>query len=220
MSRYRYEIDAVRSHVRSLWIVIVAFALLAVVLTVGLMRAPENITVHIPPDIRSGAQMKLGEIGPANVYAFGFYIFQQLNNWPENGAEDYGAAIYSLSPYLTPRYRADLIADLETKGRQGELVNRVRGVREIFGAGYEEQRVDLVSKGVWVVWLDLEILETVHGMTVKEAGIRYPIRVVRRNVNPESNPWGLALDGFSAGGPVRIPIDDELTDEDPHDNES
>ena len=220
MSRYRYEIDAVRSHVRSLWIVIVAFALLAVVLTVGLMRAPENITVHIPPDIRSGAQMELGEIGPANVYAFGFYIFQQLNNWPENGAEDYGTAIYSLSPYLTPRYRTDLIADLETKGRQGELVNRVRGVREILGAGYEEQRVDLVSKGVWVVWLDLEILETVHGMTVKEAGIRYPIRVVRRNFDPESNPWGLALDGFAAGGPVRIPIDGELTDEDPHENEN
>ena len=58
----------------------------------------------------------------------GAYIFQQLNRWPENGARDYDKAIFRISPYLTPRDRADVIADMELKGRQGELAYRVRGV--------------------------------------------------------------------------------------------
>ena len=35
-----------------------------------------------------------------------------------------------------------LVADLELKGRKGELAYRVRGVQEIPGHGFEERRVD------------------------------------------------------------------------------
>jgi hypothetical protein len=62
---------------------------------------------------------------------------------------------------------------------------------------------------VWVVWLDLDLLESVKGMTVKRTAIRYPLRVVRFAVDLETNPWGLALDGFEADGPRRL-TDDEL----------
>ncbi|MCG8033805.1 MAG: TIGR03746 family integrating conjugative element protein, partial [Candidatus Thiodiazotropha taylori] len=57
-----------------------------------------------------------------NVYAFAFYIFQQLNRWPDDGAKDYGKAIFRISPYVTPRYRTDLMTDLEQRGRKGEPV--------------------------------------------------------------------------------------------------
>ena len=90
----------------------------------------------------------MDEVSPPNVYAFAFYIFQQLNRWPEDGATDYGRAIFRVSPYLTPRYRADLIAELEQKSRQGELAYRVRGVQEIPGHGYGERRVDLLNEDV------------------------------------------------------------------------
>lgn len=204
MRRYRYEIDNVRAHLRSLWAVIAIQVVIIAALWFGWSRAPERLTVHIPPDLRSGAALAVDEVSPPNVYAFAFYIFQQLNRWPDDGAKDYGKAIFRISPYVTPRYRAELMADLELKGRQGELAYRVRGVHEIAGHGYEERRVDVLAPGVWVVWLDLDLFESVKGMTVKKTAIRYPLRIVSLAVDPEANPWGLALDGFASEGPRRL----------------
>ena len=67
-----------------------------------LVKAQDDVVVHLPPDLRSGATLTPDQIHPANVYAFAFYIFQQLNRWPDDGAEDFGNAIFSLSAYLTP----------------------------------------------------------------------------------------------------------------------
>jgi len=212
MRRYRYEIDNVRAHLRSLWAVIGLQALVIFALWFGWSQAPKTLTVHVPPDLRSGAVLAIDQVPPANVYAFAFYIFQQLNRWPEDGARDYGRAIFAISPYLTPRYRTDLIADMELKGRQGELAYRVRGMQEIPGHGYEERRVDVLNGGVWVVWLDLDLYESVKGMTVKKTAIRYPLRVVRHAVDLEANPWGLALDGFAGEGPRRL-SEAELTEQ-------
>jgi integrating conjugative element protein (TIGR03746 family) len=204
MQRYRYEIDNVRSHLRSLWAVIGLLLTIILALWIGWMRMPATITVHIPPDLRSGAVMALDEVPAANVYAFAFYIFQQLNRWPEDGAEDYGKAIFRIAAYLTPRFREQLMADMETKGKQGQLAHRVRSLQAIPGQAYEERRVDVLSKESWVVWLDLELSESVKGMTVKKTAIRYPLRVLRYAVDAEANPWGLALDGFATEGPQRI----------------
>ena len=204
MQRYRYEIDNVRSHLRSLWMVIGLELLVILGLWIGWMRMPSNITVHIPPDLRSGAVLALAEVPPANVYAFAFYIFQQLNRWPDDGAEDYGKAIFRIAPYLTPGFRSKLIADMEAKGKHGELAHRVRSLQAIPDHGYEERRVDILGNDAWVVWLDLELKESVKGMTIKQTAIRYPIRVVRYPVDAEANPWGLALDGFAADGPKRL----------------
>ncbi len=208
MQRYRYEIDNVRSHLRSLWAVIGLLLTIIVALWIGWMRMPGTITVHIPPDLRSGAVMALDEVPPANIYAFAFYIFQQLNRWPDDGAEDYGKAIFRIAAYLTPSFREQLIADMEAKGKQGQLAHRVRSLQAIPGQVYEERRVDVLSKESWVVWLDLELRESVKGMTVKKTTIRYPLRVLRYAVDAEANPWGLALDGFAAEGPQRLAASD------------
>jgi integrating conjugative element protein (TIGR03746 family) len=204
MQRYRYEIDNVRSHLRSLWAVIGLLLTIILALWIGWMRMPATITVHIPPDLRSGAVMTLDEIPAANVYAFAFYIFQQLNRWPEDGAEDYGKAIFRIAAYLTPRFREQLIADMEAKGKQGQLAHRVRSLQAIPGQVFEERRVEVLNQESWVVWLDLELRESVKGMTVKKTAIRYPLRVLRYAVDAEANPWGLALDGFAAEGPQRL----------------
>jgi len=204
MRRYRTEIDNVRAHLRSLGVVIGLQFVVIFALWFGWSLAPKQLTVHVPPDLRSGATLSVNEVPDANVYAFAFYIFQQLNRWPENGAKDYGKAIFRISPYVTPRYQSELLVDLDLKGRQGELAYRVRGVQEIAGHGYEERRVDVLAPGVWVVWLDLNLVESVKGMTVKQTAIRYPLRVVSLAVDPEANPWGLALDGFVSTGPRRL----------------
>jgi len=204
MRRYRYEIDNVRAHLRSLWWVIGFQVLVILALWYGWSQSPKYLRVHVPPDLRSGAQLSVAEVPPANVYAFAFYIFQQLNRWPENGASDYGKAIFRLSPYLTPRYSSELIADMEHKAKRGELTYRTRGMHEVTGHGFEERRVDVLAADVWVVWLDLDLLESVKGMTVKQTTIRYPLRIVRQAIDPEANPWGLALDGYEGEGPRRL----------------
>ena len=204
MKRYRYEIDNVRSHLRSLWAVIVLLLVIIVALWVALMRLPSTLTVHIPPDLSSGASLAFDEIPRANIYTFAFYILQQLNRWPENGAQDYGTAIFRTSAYLTPEFRETLISDMHDKSRVGELMHRVRGLQAIPGQGFSKRRVDIVSDNEWRVWLDLELSESVKGMTVKHTRIRYPVRVVRYAVDAESNPWGLALAGYASDGPFRI----------------
>ena len=210
LSRYRYQIDNLRSHLRSLWLVIGLLTLIIVGWWLAWMRLPSSLTVHIPPDLRSGAVLSLDEVPVANVYTFSFYILQQLNRWPNNGADDYGKTIYRLSAYLTPRFREALINDLQAKARAGELVNRTRSLQAIAGEGFRPDRVQLESADQWIVWLDLELVEHLKGMTVKRTRIRYPLRVVRFAVDAEANPWGLALDGYAGDGPQRIDINQEL----------
>ena len=69
MRRYRYEIDNVRAHLRSLWAVIGIEALIIVALWFGWSQAPKELTVHVPPDLRSGAKLAVDQVPPANVYA-------------------------------------------------------------------------------------------------------------------------------------------------------
>lgn len=207
--RYKDENSTLKSHIDTLRIVIGFQCLLIVGLWFGWHGVQKDIRLHVPPDLRSGAVLKPGEIPPPNVYAFANYIFQQLNHWETDGETDYGKQVFRMSAYLTPDFRQFLTNDLELRGKRGELAGRVRGVQLIPGHGYEERRVDVLDRNTWLVWLDFRIEETVRGMDVKSLDIRYPIRVVRYDVNPEVNPWGLALDGFGGDGPQRLKGDDK-----------
>ena len=148
------------------------------------------------------------EVPAPLVYTFAYYIFQQLNRWPEDGEKDYPQQIYQLQGFLTPPCRTALQADMNEKQRLGELRQRVRTVQEILGQSYTRQRVMIESADVWRAWLDLNVVESIGGHPVKNVLLRYPIRVVRYDVDKEINPWGLALDCNESMRPVL------LTDED------
>jgi len=195
--RYREQAATLKRVIEVQWLL--AGLLLLALLGAGLgwHRAVEEQVLHIPPDLRSGATLRRGEVPPANVYAFAYYVFQQLNRWPEEGSRDYGRRIFALSAYLTPAYREILELDLERRGRQGELLGRTRAVHEAPSAAYSDARVALLGNGSWVVWLDVQIVEHVKGLRVKDTVVRYPLRVVHRDIDRERNPWGLALAGFA-----------------------
>src|SRR3569832_1325048 len=161
---------------------------------------------HLAPatDIRNGAHMKIDEVTPSNVYTFAYYIFQQLNSWPKSGAEDYGANIWRLSAFFTDAFQQALLRDLDERGHRGELAYRKRALFESPGTAYEDWRVQVLSDGSWVVLLDLEIEETVRGVTVKKPKLRYPLKVFRSRADPERNPYGLVLAGFAGEGPRRV----------------
>lgn len=208
MSRFRNEIAHLKAHVQTLRLAALASILVAMLLALGWWSAPRDLTIHVPPDLRSGSTRKWWDVPPESIYAFTFYVFQQLNRWPTNGEEDYARNIQALSAYLTPVCRAFLDQDFATRRDRGELRQRVRGVYEIPGRGYGDTplvRVKVISRDDWLVTLDLAADEYYSTEQVKRALVRFPIKVVRWDVDPQKNPFGLALDCY-ASPPERISL--------------
>lgn len=208
MSRFRNEVAYLQAHVRTLRFAGIALFVLALMLGVGWWHSPKNLTIHVPPDLRSGSTRRWWDVPPESVYTFAFYVFQQLNRWPTNGEADYLRNLHALSAYLTPACQNFLEQDFAFRRDSGELRNRVRGVYEIPGRGYVDDpalRVKAVSDDGWIVTLDLTADEYYDGDRVKRALVRYALKVVRDDVDPEKNPFGLALDCY-ANAPQRIVI--------------
>ena len=180
MSRFRNEVAHLQAHVKTLRLAAAALFVVALLLGLGWWSAPKNLTIHVPPDLRSGSTRKWWDVPPESVYAFTFYIWQQAQRWPTNGEQDYPRNLKSLAAYLTPSCRAFLQQDYEFRRNNGELRQRVRGIYEIPGRGYGDDSEQ-----------------------VKRALVRYALKVVRMDVDPERNPFGLALD-CHASAPQRI----------------
>lgn len=210
MSRFKNEVQHLKSHIRTLRLGAGALFAVSLVLGAGWWSAPRELTIHVPPDLRSGSTRRWWEVPPETVYAFTFYIWQQLQRWPTNGDEDYSRNIRALSPYLTPACQAFLIRDYDYRRSVGELRQRVRGIYEIPGRGYGEDpklRVKTVSDRDWIVTMDVAADEYFADEQVKRALVRYTVKVVRADVDPERNPFGLMLDCYS-DMPQRITVPD------------
>ena len=206
MSRVKNEVMRLEAHIKSLRLGGGVLFALALVMGIGWWNAPRDLTVHVPPDLRSGSTRKWWEVPPESVYAFTFYVWQQLQRWPTNGDDDYPRNLHALSSYLTPACRAFLQQDYEYRRNAGELRQRVRGIYEIPGRGYGEnpaQRVRAVSERDWVVTLDVTADEYYASEQVKRAFVRYPLKVTRTDVHPQRNPFGLTIDCYE-GTPQRI----------------
>ncbi|WP_086955698.1 PFL_4703 family integrating conjugative element protein [Xenorhabdus innexi] len=212
MSRFRHAVKNRDQHILTLRLACGVLVLVLLITLTGWMIAPRNLTVHNPPDLRSGSTRAWWEVPPPSVYSFAFYIFQQLNAWPKNGAQDYPAKITALSPYLTPACQDFLREDARTRADSGELADRVRVVYEVPGRGYGTKSVTVRNRDNWVVRLDLVADEYYHAEPVKRALVRYPLNVVRWEGDAERNPFGLALDCYD-GMPQRLEAMPQSVDE-------
>lgn len=197
MSKYRSAVNARDRHISTLRGACGVLMVLLMVALAGWMLSPRNLTVHNPPDLRSGSTRAWWEVHPSTVYSFAFYIFQQLNSWPKDGDTDYPYRISTLSGYLTPTCEEWLNKDAKQRKSAGELRERVRGISEVPGRGYKDDSVTVVSRDSWIVRLDLVADEYYHTEPVKRALVRYPLKIVRWDQNPEANPFGLALDCYA-----------------------
>lgn len=91
MSRFRHAVKDRDQHILTLRIACGVLAFFLLITCAGWMRAPDKLTVHNPPDLRTGSTRPWWEVPASSVYSFAFYIFQQLNAWPKNGEVDYRA---------------------------------------------------------------------------------------------------------------------------------
>ena len=206
MSRFKNEVAHLQAHVKTLRLAGAALFVVALLLGFGWWSAPKSLTIHVPPDLRSGSTRKWWDVPPESVYAFTFYIWQQAQRWPTNGEQDYPRNLHGLSAYFTPSCRAFLQQDYEFRRGNGELRQRVRGIYEIPGRGYGDDpaaRVRTVSVNDWIVTLDVSADEYLGAEQVKRALVRYALKVVRMDIDPERNPFGLVLDCY-ARAPERI----------------
>jgi integrating conjugative element protein (TIGR03746 family) len=191
------------------------FLILAIVSVMGMYFAwarPKQLDLHLNPDLKAGdtVEFKYGvaNVPSPNVYSFAFYVWQQLNRWQADGSKDYGTQIYNFQPYVTPSCLAQLQGDLENRSHAGELRMRTRQIAEIPGYGYQDARVIPESNSAWTVLLDMQVTEAQRGQPIKDTFVRYPIRVVRYDVDRQRNPFRLAVDCFGANRPARIDLTD------------
>jgi integrating conjugative element protein (TIGR03746 family) len=206
MSRFKTEVAHLHAHVNTLRFGAGALVVVAFVCALGWWHAPRDLTIHVPPDLRTGSVRKWWDVPPESVYAFTFYVFQAIQRWPADGEEDYPRNIRALSAYLTPACKAFLERDFAARRDNGELHQRTRGIYEIPGRGYADSpaaRVKVISDRDWLVTLDVTAEEYYGAEKVKLALIRYPIQVLRLDVDPKKNPFGLALDCYGSS-PQRI----------------
>ena len=202
-SKYRGEVDNLKSHITTLRVVIGILVLFSGLFWFNAKQAKEVQRVHIPPDLRSGSTVQVNEVPPTTAYSFALNIFQYLNTWLADGSNDYPARVSELRGYMTPSYIEWLEKDIIKRTQRGELSARTRTVTPLNKTAYDDRRVDVINKDNFVVWLDLRIKETHKGIPVKTVDIRYPLRVVRSDVPLDFNPWGLKLDG-SNSSPIRM----------------
>lgn len=203
MSKFRHALQNQDQHILTLRVICAMLVLCLFIAFAGWMRAPDKLTIHNPPDLRSGSTRAWWEVPPSTVYAFSFYIFQQLNAWPKDGEVDYPRKIASMTAYLTPSCQTYLEKEAGYRTTLGELKDRSRVVYEIPGRGFSDDKVSVIDRDHWQVQLDLVADEYFNAEPVKRVTVRYPVKVVRWEGDPERNPFGLALDCF-AGTPQRL----------------
>lgn len=158
-----------------------------------------NLNLHMAPNLRAGEVVEVRDgvatAPPVNVYGFAFYVWQQVNRWPKDGSRDYGQQIYAMQNYLTPRCHEWLKANMNQKAGSGELSGRTRALHEMLGRGYAPNRVVTHGESTgWTVLLDMQLVETMKGQTIKDAYLRYPVSVVRYAIDLKRNPYQLAID--------------------------
>lgn len=199
--RFRNALTGRDAHIRSLNFAVGGLTAVCLFMAFGWNNAAQDITVHNPPDLRAGSTRPWWEVPAPNVYDFAVRMFAQINRWPTNGTTDYKQNLHTYKWYITPQCREVLAQDYDEKRSKGELSGRERALFEIPGRGYKDWRVTTLSQDSWTVLADLQLKEYVKGTEVKTSLARWPLRIVRYDVDVNNNPWGLAIDCFD--GPAR-----------------
>ena len=195
MSVFDNPADNQKLFIRILTLLNVVTLLIITYLLFSLNTAREHLQIDLPPDLSKGATVAVGERNIVTVYDFAHRIFQSIQYWNSNGEINYETNIKTNQNFLTPQYRAWLNRDYQRRLQAGELRNRERTLTPI-PTTWDAKRVQVLSKTSWVVYLDMKLTETYKGEIIKQLYLRYPMKVVQHDVDHQSNPWSLALDGY------------------------
>lgn len=204
--KFLNALEEANRHIRTLWCVLLLAMVINVVTLIGWMHSESKLQIDVPPEIpQSGLTLTQNEVPKTTIYSFAFYIWQSINHWPTNGLVDYKQQITNFSPFITAEFKNDLVRNYNNLLNDGELQDRLRLLEDVEGQGYSSDSVHYLGNGEWLVHLNMRLLEMMNtnAKVVKDVEMAYDLKVVRHNIDAKSNPWGLAIAGFSAT-PSRI----------------
>ena len=194
MNRFVHADANLFEHIRTLRIVTIFLSLSLIFTIYGWYHASRSQRISIPPDLRYGGQVISNSINPWEVYNFAGYIWQQLNRCESDCQTDYPNNIKRLAAFFTPEFKAWL--EKESTKRTSELRGRTRYILPSTGANYINS-VANDSSDTWTVSLNVDLQEHIGGVAVKTVKITYFLKVIKKPIDPEFNPWGLLLDIMS-----------------------
>ncbi len=183
---------SIRAKEKKMYSVILALVLVLFVSIVVILILSSNKTyrISLPPNLEFGATVNTGEIDHFEIYSFAGAITQQLNLW-KDGKVDFRKNIDKYYAYITPKYRAYLLDEYENLLNLGQLSGRERSLQE--EDMYRTSNVIKQSDG-WLVQIVFHQQEHINNQRFKDLRIQHSIKVVYRNIDAQSNPWGLQLD--------------------------
>lgn len=168
----------------------------------GWKNTAKDITVYYPPNIQLATSMKAGVIPEETIFAFAPLILQQLHLWEKSGDRDYEANRFRLRQFLTEDYQRRIVSEIGSGQKAGTLKGIRRRLQVVpTSMVYGDKSVQPVGNH-WLVWLDVEIVDTMNGVEVYNGIHRMAVRVVRYDINRDLNPWQLALDGLDQDVPL------------------
>lgn len=196
MSRARNADQAKADHIQTLRAVIAGMAIAIAVLFGFLFYAMRDINLHIPPDITEGGHLGIDNVPKVVVFEFAQTIWKKVNRWEEDGEEESERNLALYQHYLTPSCRSALRRQYTRARTRGEIQKRERLLATTSDHTYQASHVHEEGAGVWHTDLQLNLVEIVQSTPVKDIVVRYPLRIVRFDVDRDANPWGLAIDCF------------------------
>ena len=167
----------------------------AFIALLGWHRALRPVRLSLPPQLPYGQEFTAEERDSWEIYTFAGYIWQQQQIWLEDGEREAFENLNRLGAFITPEFRARLMNELRSRGESGQLRGRTRLI---------SPRMDYSAASVlwdgdgWQVELSQSLEERLRGTLIKSATVHYSIRVVELDVDPERNPWRLAIDSVKA----------------------
>lgn len=167
----------------------------------GWHNSRNEITVYYPPNITLSTIMKAGSIPEETVYSFVPLIMQQLFLWEKNGEEDYANNRIRWRAFLTERYQRAILDEINEGKHRGTLRGVTRRMQVLPSSIYNDDSVQIVGNS-WLVWLDVEVTDTVNSVPINTSIRRLGVRVIRFDVNREVNPWQLAIDSIEHDMPL------------------
>ena len=200
MARYQHVDANLYAHIATLRLACAALAVLLVIAIVGWTLSSRTHRLSLPPLLEYAPSLQTGEIQPWEVYNFAGYIWQYLNRCESNCEIELPQRQNRMNSFITPQFGSTL--ERSRAARASELRDRTRYILPLEG-GWSTDLATTVSKGRWRITLDVLLVEKLRAVEVKRVPIRYSILVVQRRIDPEYNPWGLYLDGFTSS-PSRI----------------
>lgn len=182
---FRVQIITLRAMVAGLFVALV-------IAMTSISKLSSGITVHIPPDLSSGVTMSAGDYPRANVLTNTSYLWVSINTWMQSGEVDAEKNLVMYENYMSKAFIRDMRQIMKDRS-----LDRQRRLTLAPGVLSEyTKRVIPLTKGSWVVYLDVVEEEWFLGERVRHSKIRYPIKVEKYTTNAELNPIELKIVGF------------------------